>query len=151
LIFTIVGRDPGAEVRELASLPGIEVTGTIDDVRPYYHEMLAAIIPLRVGGGSRLKILEAMAAGVPVVSTRLGAEGLNVADGENILLAETAEEFCAAIGGLIENEEQRRKLVAGGRALVFEQYDWSRLGALLFEKYESLLREAGLYGNRADN
>ncbi len=139
LIFTIVGRDPDAEVRQLALIPGIEVTGTIDDVRPYYHEMLAAIIPLRVGGGSRLKILEAMAAGVPVVSTALGAEGLDVRDGVNILIAETAEEFCRAIKSLDENEEQRRKLIAGGRALVFEQYDWSRLGALLFERYESLL------------
>ncbi len=139
LIFTIVGRDPDAEVRQLASIPGIEVTGTIDDVRPYYHEMLAAIIPLRVGGGSRLKILEAMAAGVPVVSTALGAEGLDVQDGVNILIAETAEEFCKAIGVLSESEEQRRLLIAGGRALVSEQYDWSRLGALLFEKYESLL------------
>jgi polysaccharide biosynthesis protein PslH len=139
LIFTIVGRDPDAEVRQLAALPGIEVTGTIDDVRPYYYEMLAAVIPLRVGGGSRLKILEAMAAGVPVVSTTLGAEGLDVEDGKNILIAEQTEEFCAAIRGLVENEEQRRKLIAGGRALVFEQYDWSRLGALLFEKYESLL------------
>lgn len=139
LIFTIVGRDPDAEVRQLASIPGIEVTGTIDDVRPYYYEMLAAIIPLRVGGGSRLKILEAMAAGVPVVSTTLGAEGLDVQDGKNILIAETAEEFCKAINDLNEDEAQRRKLIAGGRALVFEQYDWSRLGALLFEKYESLL------------
>lgn len=141
LIFTIVGRDPDAEVRQLASIPGIEVTGTIDDVRPYYHEMLAAIIPLRVGGGSRLKILEAMAAGVPVVSTTLGAEGLDVQDGVNILIAETAEDFCKAINSLSENEDQRRKLIAGGRALVSEQYDWSRLGALLFEKYESLLQE----------
>lgn len=139
LTFTIVGRDPDAEVRQLVSIPGIEVTGTIDDVRPYYHEMLAAIIPLRVGGGSRLKILEAMAAGVAVVSTTLGAEGLDVQDGKNILIAETAEEFCKAINDLSENEEQRRKLIAGGHALVFEQYDWSRLGALLFEKYESLL------------
>jgi glycosyltransferase involved in cell wall biosynthesis len=142
LIFTIVGRDPHQEVRQLASTPGIEVTGTIEDVRPYYHEMLAAIIPLRVGGGSRLKILEAMAAGVPVVSTALGAEGLDVEDGKNILIAERAEDFCAAIAKLSENDEQRRKLIEGGRALVFEQYDWSRLGSLLFEKYESLLGES---------
>ena len=63
LVFTIVGRDPAAEVRQLAALPGIEVTGTVPDVRPYYREAVAAIVPLRVGGGSRLKILEAMAAG----------------------------------------------------------------------------------------
>jgi glycosyltransferase involved in cell wall biosynthesis len=137
LIFTIVGRDPAQEVRRLAEIPGIEVTGTVEDVRPYYHETLCAIIPLRVGGGSRLKILEAMAAGVPVVSTTLGAEGLDVRDGKNILIAETSEDFCEAINGL--DEERRRTLIAGGRTLVSEQYDWSRLGALLFETYESLL------------
>ena len=139
LIFTIVGRDPAPEVRELAEVSGIEVTGTVDDVRPYYYETLCAIIPLRVGGGSRLKILEAMAAGVPVVSTALGAEGLDVRDGENILMAETGEDFCEAITCL--NEERRRTLIAGGRSLVFEQYDWSRLGALLFETYRNLLKK----------
>ena len=75
LTFTIVGRSPRPEVLALASQPGIEVTGTVDDVRPYYCEAVAEVVPLRVGGGSRLKILEAMAAGVPIVSTRLGAEG----------------------------------------------------------------------------
>lgn len=136
LIFTIVGRDPAREVRDLEHVSGIEVTGTVDDVRPYYHETLAAIIPLRVGGGSRLKILEAMAAGVPVISTTLGAEGLDVQDGRNILIAETSEDFCKAITNL--DEERRRTLIAGGRALVSEQYDWSRLGALLFETYQGL-------------
>jgi glycosyltransferase involved in cell wall biosynthesis len=137
LIFTIVGRDPAREVRQLEQVSGIEVTGTVDDVRPYYHETLAAIIPLRVGGGSRLKILEAMAAGVPVISTTLGAEGLDVQDGKNILIAEKSEDFCEAITRL--DEERRRTLIAGGRALVSEQYDWSRLGALLFETYKGLL------------
>jgi polysaccharide biosynthesis protein PslH len=137
LIFTIVGRDPAPEVRQLAAIPGIEVTGTVEDVRPYYHETLCAIIPLRVGGGSRLKILEAMAAGVPVVSTTLGAEGLDVRDGENIMIAETGADFCEAITSL--DEERHRRLIAGGRTLVFKQYGWPRLGALLFETYLNLL------------
>ena len=81
LVFTIVGRDPAAEVRQLATIRGIEVTGTVADVRPYYREAVASIVPLKVGGGSRLKILEAMAAGVAVVSTTLGAEGLDVQHG----------------------------------------------------------------------
>src|SRR2546423_3850046 len=96
LVFTIVGRDPAPEVRQLAMLPGIEVTGTVEDVRPYYHEALAAIVPLRVGGGSRLKVLEAMAAGVPVVSTTLGAEGLDVRNEKNILVANTNQELSDA-------------------------------------------------------
>ncbi|MGB7925861.1 MAG: glycosyltransferase [Pyrinomonadaceae bacterium] len=139
LIFSIVGRDPAPEVRQLAEIPGVEITGTVDDVRPYYYETLAAIIPLRVGGGSRLKILEAMAAGVPVVSTPLGAEGLDVEHGQNIILAETGEELCEAIIAVSENDEQRKRLIDAGRALVSEHYDWSRLGAALFETYQSLL------------
>src|ERR1041385_4067086 len=97
LRFTIVGRNPPAAVNELSSMAGIEVTGSVADVRPYYREALAAVVPLNVGGGSRLKILEAMAAGVPVVSTTLGAEGLDVSDGENILLAETTAQLAQGI------------------------------------------------------
>jgi glycosyltransferase involved in cell wall biosynthesis len=139
LIFTIVGKDPAPEVRELAQLPGIEVTGTVDDVRPFYREAIAAVVPLNVGGGSRLKILEAMAAGVPVISTTLGAEGLDVQHDENILIADTNEEIVAAITSVIENEAQRHRLSVAGRALVSRRYDWSSLGASLFSVYDALL------------
>jgi glycosyltransferase involved in cell wall biosynthesis len=138
LVFTIVGRDPTPEVRQLAMLPGVEVTGTVDDVRPYYREALAAIIPLRVGGGSRLKILEAMASGVPVVSTTLGAEGLEVRDEKDILVANTNQELTDAIIALTDDGERRQKLIAGGRALVLARYDWSRLGEILLETYQNL-------------
>jgi len=140
LVFTIVGKDPAPEVRRLAQLPGIEVTGTVDDVRPFYREALAAVVPLNVGGGSRLKILEAMAAGVPVVSTTLGAEGLEVRHDENILIADTNEELVEAITSVIENEAQRHHLTAAGYALVSTRYDWSSLGASLFSAYEELLK-----------
>lgn len=139
LIFTIVGRDPAPEVRDLATIPGVEVTGTVDDVRPFYREAVAAIAPLKVGGGSRLKILEAMAAGVPVVSTTLGAEGLDVRHDENILIADTNEQLVDAISALVGNEEMRKRLAACGRALVSSRYDWSTLGANLFEIYQQLL------------
>lgn len=139
LTFTIVGRDPSPEVRELESLPGIEVTGTVDDVRPYYREAIAAIVPLKVGGGSRLKILEAMAAGVPVISTTLGAEGLEVADDKNILIADTDEEMVEAIMRLIEQPEQRKQLSDAGRAVVSNRYDWTTIGANLFKTYRQLL------------
>jgi glycosyltransferase involved in cell wall biosynthesis len=139
LVFTVVGRDPPPEVQQLAMLPGVEVTGTVDDVRPYYREALAAIIPLRVGGGSRLKILEAMAAGVPVISTTLGAEGLDVQDDQNILIANTVEELSDAIITLTDDAERRLRLSAGGRALVSARYDWSTLGEALFETYQSLI------------
>ena len=140
LIFTIVGRDPAPEVRAQATNPGIEVTGTIDDVRPFYREALAAVVPLKVGGGSRLKILEAMAAGVPVVSTTVGAEGLDVHDGLDILIANTNEELAEKIISLIESKDLRQKLSTAGLTLVSEHYDWSRLGANLFEIYQELIR-----------
>jgi glycosyltransferase involved in cell wall biosynthesis len=139
LVFTIVGKDPAPEVRELAKIAGIEVTGTVDDVRPFYREAIAAVVPLKVGGGSRLKILEAMAAGVPVVSTTRGAEGLGVRHEENILIADTNEELADAIISLVESKTQRRDLVEAGRELVSRRYDWSSLGASLFRAYEELL------------
>lgn len=139
LTFTIVGKDPSAEVRELAQLPGIEVTGTVADVRPFYREAIAAVVPLNVGGGSRLKILEAMAAGVPVVSTTLGAEGLEVRPDENILIADTNQELARAILGLTENEVRRTELSTAGRALVTNRYDWASLGDELFRVYKELV------------
>jgi len=139
LVFTIVGRDPTPAVRELSSIAGVEVTGSIQDVRPYYREAIAAVVPLRVGGGSRLKILEAMAAGVPVVSTMLGAEGLKVANGENILLADDDRELAEKITTIVDDETLRSNIVAAARALIVERYEWSTLGASLANVYSNLL------------
>lgn len=141
LIFTIVGRDPGAQVLQLASLRGIEVTGTVDDVRPYYREAVASIVPLKVGGGSRLKILESMAAGVPVVSTTLGAEGLEVRHGVDIVIGDTNEQLVDAITSVLENEGLRRQLASAGRELVSVRYDWAIAGESLFRIYEALLAD----------
>ncbi len=140
IIFTIVGRDPATEVRELASLPGVEVTGTVDDVRPYYHEAVAAVVPLRVGSGSRLKILEAMAAGIPVISTSLGAEGLDVSHRENILIGDGTRELKEAIRSVVTNDDVQRKLRVGGRALVSQHYEWARLGERLARVHDGLLK-----------
>jgi sugar transferase (PEP-CTERM/EpsH1 system associated) len=143
LTFTIVGKDPAPDVRELSSIKGVEVTGSVPDVRSYYREAIAAVVPLNVGGGSRLKILEAMAAGVPVVSTTLGAEGLDVRDGENILIADGEDRLAQVVIDLVNDEKLRAQLVSGGRALVAERYDWARLGAKLSECYQQLLSERG--------
>jgi glycosyltransferase involved in cell wall biosynthesis len=132
LRFVIVGRSPAPAVQVLAKLPGVVVTGTVDDVRPYYRGALATVVPLRVGSGTRLKILEAMASGVPVVSTLLGAEGLEVTDGSDILLAETPAETLAAIEALADSAERWRSIVAAGRELVRTRYDWPILGEKLF-------------------
>ena len=97
LRLTLLGSNPAAAVRALASEPGIEVTGTVPDVRPHYATALAAIVPLKTGGGTRLKILEALAAGVPVISTKAGAEGLELTPGEHFLMAEKGDEWVAAV------------------------------------------------------
>jgi sugar transferase (PEP-CTERM/EpsH1 system associated) len=141
LKFTIVGRDPTAAVRELSSINGVDVTGSVEDVRPYYCEAIAAVVPLNVGGGSRLKVLEAMAAGVPVVSTTRGAEGLTVQNGVNILLEDSNQKFVDAILSVADDQELRKRIIAGGRALVSERYDWSTIGATLFDHYQELISE----------
>ena len=138
LVFTIVGRDPTPAVLELSSIAGVEVTGSVHDVRPYYREAIAAVVPLHVGGGSRLKILEAMAAGVPVVSTMLGAEGLKVANGENILLADDDRELAEKIMTIVDDETRRSNIVAAARALIAERYEWSKLGTSLAHVYSNL-------------
>jgi glycosyltransferase involved in cell wall biosynthesis len=135
LKFTIVGRGPGPEIQKLAS-ESVCVTGTVPDVLPFYEGALAVVVPLRVGGGTRLKILEAMAAGVPVISTRLGAEGLEVSDETNILLADTPGEIASAVGKLKSDVEFRRYLANNGRLLVSQKYDWDALGQQLYRIHE---------------
>jgi len=141
LVFTIVGRAPSPDVRALSSIDGVEVTGSVDDVRPYYREAIAAVVPLNVGGGSRLKILEAMAAGVPVVSTKLGAEGLDSSEGENILLTDDPGEIAEAVIRIIDDHELEKRLIAGGYALIRERYDWSTLGAKLLNQNQAMTSE----------
>jgi polysaccharide biosynthesis protein PslH len=136
----LVGLDPTPVVRALHGSGNIEVTGTVPDVRPYYAEAVAALVPLRVGGGTRLKILEAMAAGVPVISTALGAEGLAVSPGRDLLIADRDEDWLAHLQTLVQNSGMRRELVAAGRALVCERYDWQVLGRTLYETYAEWLK-----------
>jgi polysaccharide biosynthesis protein PslH len=139
LVFTIVGRNPPEKIREMGRRPGVEVIGTVADVRPYYLDALAAVVPLRVAGGTRLKILEAMAAGVPVISTRVGAEGLRVQPQRDLLLAESPREFQAQVARLWHDFSSWRRFSAAGRKLVEGTYDWNTIGARLTEVYFSLL------------
>jgi glycosyltransferase involved in cell wall biosynthesis len=141
--LTLVGSNPAAAVSALASQPGIEVTGTVPDVRPYYREAMAAVVPLRTGGGTRLKILEAMAAGVPVVSTALGAEGLEVSPGQNMLAAETREDWIEALSSLSDRGPRWHAVAAAGRTLVENRYDWEVLGQKLYETYRAWKAESG--------
>jgi len=142
LSLWIVGANPAPSVLELAHFPGVTVTGTVPDVRPYYRDALAAIVPLRTGGGTRLKILEAMAMTVPVISTPLGAEGLAVTPGENILFAEPddAAAWARNLVSLAESEGERKRLSQAALELVRTRYDWGFLGRKLWETYEGWLQ-----------
>jgi glycosyltransferase involved in cell wall biosynthesis len=142
--LTIVGASPAPAVLALRGGPGIEVTGTVPDVRPYYREALAAIVPLRTGGGTRLKILEAMAAGVPVVSTPLGAEGLDVTPGENIILADPddPDSWAREMASLAESQPIRRQLTESARQLIRARYDWTMLGESLCQTYSRWMEKA---------
>jgi len=137
-VFRIVGRNPTQDVRELAQSPKIDVTGFVEDVRPYMAESTVYIVPLRAGAGTRLKILEVLAMGKAVVSTSLGAEGLEVTDGENVLIADEPGEFAAKVIGLLRNQGLREKLGRNGRRLVESRYDWSVIAPTLGQVYETL-------------
>ena len=141
LIFTIVGREPVPEIRNLAS-GSVRVTGTVDDVLPYYRDAFAVIVPLRVGGGTRLKILEAMAAGVPVISTALGAEGIEVTNDTNILLADDPAQILSALQRLHRDTDLQRRLAAAGRLLVAQKYDWDVLGEALYLVHQERIAAA---------
>jgi polysaccharide biosynthesis protein PslH len=121
----IVGRKPPRAIQELgARYPGIQVTGTVPEVRPWLWGSKVSIVPLRVGGGTRLKIFEAMAAGVPVVSTTIGAEGLGARDGDTIRIADTPEDFAAACIALLDDPAERERLRNRALQMVTEQYSW---------------------------
>ncbi len=144
---SIVGRAPTPAVRALADANRIQVTGRVDDVRPYMAKAAVYVVPLRIGGGTRLKIFEAMAAGKAVVSTTVGAEGLPVVDGEHALIADEPRAFANAVLSLLRDVPRRRQIEAAARALVVEHYDWS---AVASELDDALRISAGQIG-RLDN
>lgn len=124
LRFNIVGAKPSQPVQALAAVEGINVTGAVDDIRPYVRQARAFVVPLRSGGGTRLKILQALSMGCPVISSRLGAEGLDVRDGEHLLYADAPDDFLAAIDRLLGSPDEAVRLGKAGRALVSSKYDW---------------------------
>ena len=123
--LTVVGRSPSAAMRALAKgNPNIEVTGTVPDVRPYLERAALSVVPLRIGGGTRLKIYEAMALGAPIVSTTIGAEGLPVQDGEHLRLADSPEAQAAAIVDLLQRPDEAQRLAAHARHYVEQHCSW---------------------------
>jgi len=138
----VVGRSPSSAMQALAQQDSrIHVTGTVPDVRPWLWGASASIVPLRIGGGTRLKIYEAMAAGTATVSTSIGAEGLDVCHPGNIRLADTPESFADQCVALLQDVPQRKSVADEALDLVTKRFSWDIIAA----EFEKLL----LVGNRA--
>jgi sugar transferase (PEP-CTERM/EpsH1 system associated) len=136
---TFAGRNPKPDIRDLgANDPRIRITGTVPDVRPYLWGAAVSIVPLRIGGGTRLKIYESMAAGAPVVSTTVGAEGLDVSDGRDILLADNPKAFAAAVLQLLREPADREQIAVSARELVAQRFSWEKVT----DRFESILERS---------
>jgi polysaccharide biosynthesis protein PslH len=129
--FTVTGRPGDVDIQALAAQPGVSFSGYLPSVADAVRQSWSLVAPLRVGGGTRLKILEAMALGTPVVSTSKGVEGLDVRAGEHLLLADTPQDFADAVCRLLGDPALRERLSTAGRALVMAQYDWGIIGRQL--------------------
>ncbi len=133
--FAIVGQRPHPRLDGLRDLPGVSVTGYVEDVRPYIAGAKVYVAPLRVGGGTRLKLMEAMAMGKAIVATSVGAEGFPVVDGQELLLADEPETFARAVLDLLEQPARRTKLGRAGQALAYSSYGWDVLVPKLEQVY----------------
>jgi polysaccharide biosynthesis protein PslH len=131
----IVGKDPIPEVKAYSKITRVTVTGGVPDVRPYYKRAWLQIVPLRIGGGTRLKIVESLGIGTPVVSTRIGAQGLDLQHDFDILYADTPSEFIAQTARALTNAQLRAALARNGRASAEKRLSWKKLGADLCHAY----------------
>jgi sugar transferase (PEP-CTERM/EpsH1 system associated) len=137
--FWIVGANPLPEVMALAN-DHVHVTGYVDDVLPYYRQASVCVVPLRAGGGTRLKILEAMALGRPVVSTTIGCEGLEVVDGEHLLIADDPQQFAEKTCQLLTDKALYCHIAENARQLVTRKYDWDMIAQRQLDVYSKALR-----------
>lgn len=135
----VVGRSPTDEVRALAS-PQVHVRGAVDDVRPHLHAAALLVVPLRVGGGTRIKIVEALGSETPVVSTSIGAEDLAFRAGEHLWIADGAGDFAHSVLEALEDPTAAARRAARGRDLALERYTWSRLADRLLDAWRDAAR-----------
>jgi polysaccharide biosynthesis protein PslH len=134
--LAITGSHTGVDLTELSLDPSVRLTGYVDDIRPWVQASQACIVPLREGGGTRIKILEAMALGTPVVTTSKGMEGLDVIPGEHLLVADDPAEFAQQTVSLLRDHALGRALAARARRRVEERYDWRAIGREFVEMVE---------------
>jgi glycosyltransferase involved in cell wall biosynthesis len=145
--LTVVGRAYPADLRNL-ECPGVTLTGEVPDIRPYLKQASVVSVPIRMGGGTRLKVVEGLAMGKAMVSTRLGCEGIAVRGGEHLLIADDAPAFASSVLHLFENPALRSQLGSRGRALVEREYSWSLAGERVHSLYESIATSASANGER---
>jgi glycosyltransferase involved in cell wall biosynthesis len=145
----IVGKSPTREVRRLGEDAAVTVTGYVGDVRPYIAHAKIYVVPIRMGSGTKLKVLEAMAMGIPVISTSLGAEGIAVTPGQDILIADDPVEFADQVVALMNDEPLRKSMSARGRTLTESRYDWQVITPALEQVYEALVPAGAGSGKRS--
>jgi len=134
--FFIVGKDPHPRLAHVADVPGVTLTGFVEDVRPYTAAASVVVVPLLTGGGTRLKVLEAMALGKAVVSTTLGCEGIHAEPGAEVLLADGPDPFAQAVVELLQDRERSQRLGTAARAFVEANFDWSMVAKPLYQAYD---------------
>ena len=134
--FWVVGKDPHPRLNPLRQDPTVVVTGQVRDVRPYISAAAVYIIPLRMGGGTRLKVLEAMAMGKAIVSTSLGCEGFDLSSGQELVVADAPVEFASAVLSLLRDPACRQQLGEAARKLAISRYDWQMIIPKLEQVYE---------------
>lgn len=145
--FMAIGAEPP---KELIGIEGVECTGYVEDIRPYLSRSCMLIAPIRLGGGTRLKILDAFSMGKAVVSTRIGAEGLEVSHQENILLADQPMEFAKCVLQLTQDAGLRSRLGASGRKLVEEKYDWNALAIQMDALFAKVVAQSLIKNRKSD-
>jgi glycosyltransferase involved in cell wall biosynthesis len=137
--LTMVGKSPTKKVLELAKQnKDVRCIGYVEDVRPYINEAMIFIAPIRSGGGTKLKVLNALAMGKAVVTTSVGAEGIDVTSGENVIIADHPDDFAKAIAELLKDPEKMERMGKKARELVLEKYDWKKIGKRYSTVYEEL-------------
>jgi glycosyltransferase involved in cell wall biosynthesis len=137
-VFVAAGRDPLPKLRDLNGNHGIEVTGTISSILPYFERAALCVVPLRTGAGQKLKVGEAFAASRAVVTTSVGASGIGAEDGRDFVVADDADRFAAAVIDLLRDRDRRTALARSGRAYAVEHFDWESIGDKFTEELERL-------------
>jgi sugar transferase (PEP-CTERM/EpsH1 system associated) len=148
--LTVVGRNPSQRLKDLAAgTANVHLTGWVEDIRPFLSQAAVCVVPLRIGGGTRLKIFEAMSMAKAVVSTTIGAEGLPVRAGEHLLIADEPAEFAQSTVALLRDPTRRRTIGLTARDLVVQNYSWTRVAKQFAEVLGNVVAKSGRAGTKA--